>query len=65
MPHANSTQFIGDKFLEENKLLVMKTPSVVVQGDFNYLLNPAYELFKKIKILNADPFKFDESLFVK
>lgn len=43
----------------------MKTPSVVVQGDFNYLLNPANELFKKIKILNADPFEFDERLFVK
>ncbi|MEO8962752.1 MAG: RES family NAD+ phosphorylase [Ginsengibacter sp.] len=65
LPHANSTQLIGDKFLEENKFLVIKAPSVVVHSDYNYLLNPAHILFAKIKILNTEPFEFDERLFVK
>lgn len=65
LPHSNSTQLIGDQFLEEEKLMVMKVPSVVVQGDYNYLINPVHNLFSKIKIVNTQPFDFDERLFVK
>jgi len=65
IPHSNSTQLIGDKFLSENKYLVLKVPSVVVQGDFNYLLNPAHRLFSKVKITKTELFEFDERLFKK
>lgn len=65
LPHSNSTQLIGDKFLEEEKYLVMKVPSVVVQGDYNYLINPGHILFSKIKIRKSEPFEFDERLFKK
>lgn len=65
LPHSNSTQLIGDKFLEERKYLLMKVPSVVVQGDFNYLINPVHKFFQKIKILKTEPFEFDERLFKK
>lgn len=65
LPHSNSTQLIGDKFISEQKLLMMKVPSVVVQEDYNYLLNPGHKLFSKIKILSSEPFDFDERLFIK
>ncbi len=65
IPHSNSTQLIGDTFLSENKFLVLKVPSVVVQGDFNYLLNPAHKLFVKVKITKTELFEFDERLFKK
>ncbi|MDZ4793985.1 MAG: RES family NAD+ phosphorylase [Bacteroidota bacterium] len=65
IPHSNSTQLIGDRFLFENKFLVLKVPSVVVQGDFNYLLNPAHRLFQKVKITNTALFEFGERLFKK
>jgi|SRR6185312_5011172 len=65
IPHSNSTQLIGDKFLDQEKHLVMKVPSVVVSGDFNYLINPRHIFFPKIKILKIEPFQFDERLFVK
>lgn len=65
LPHSNSTQLIGDKFLDEGKFLVMKVPSVVVRGDYNYLINPTHKLFSEIKILKAEPFDFDERLFIK
>ncbi len=65
IPHSNSTQLLGDSFLTDNKFLVMKVPSVVVQGDFNYLLNPAHKLFSKVKIKKTEAFEFDERLFKK
>lgn len=64
-PHPHSTQQIGDKFISDNKFLVMKVPSVVVQGEFNYLINPNHKGINKIKVLKSEPFTFDERLFKK
>jgi RES domain-containing protein len=64
-PYPNSTQKIGDKFISDGKFLVMKVPSVVVQGEYNFLLNPNHKDFHKVKILSVEPFTFDERLFKK
>ena len=63
IPHSNSTQLTGDHFLEDGAYLLLKVPSVVVSGDFNFLINPAHRLFSKISILKTEPFDFDERLF--
>jgi RES domain-containing protein len=65
LPHSHSTQKIGDEFISVEKQLVLKVPSVVVQGEFNYLINPSHKDFKKIKIKSIEPFNFDERLFIK
>jgi len=44
---------------------VLKAPSAVVQGDFNYLINPNHKEFKKIKVLKTEKFDFDGRLFFK
>ena len=62
-PHSYKTQKIGDMFIAENELCVLKVPSAVVKGDFNYLINPYHPNFKKIKILNSSKFPFDVRLF--
>lgn len=62
-PHSNSTQLIGDKFLKDNKFLVLKVPSATVQGEFNYLVNPRHKNFNQIKIVKIENFNFDERLF--
>lgn len=62
-PHPHSTQAIGDLFIREGKYLVMKAPSAVVQGDFNFLLNPIHTLFSQVRIIESEPFEFDERLF--
>ena len=62
-PHSYKTQKIGDTFIIENKYCILKVPSAVVKGDFNYLLNPYYPDFRKIKILNFYKFPFDVRLF--
>ncbi|UOB17525.1 RES family NAD+ phosphorylase [Abyssalbus ytuae] len=65
LPHPNSTQIIGDNFIRENKYLLIKVPSAIVKGDYNYLINPYHKDFSKVKILETELFEFDERLFVK
>ncbi|MFD2601183.1 RES family NAD+ phosphorylase [Flavobacterium suzhouense] len=65
LPHAHSTQEIGDIFVTEEKTAVLKVPSAVVQGEFNYLINPSHKDFKKIKVKLIEPFDFDERLFIR
>ena len=57
------TQQLGDAFVFENRFAILKVPSAVVQGDFNYLLNPNHPDFKRIKIISQEPFGFDVRLF--
>jgi len=65
IPPARSTQQIGDRFVSEGIFPVVKVPSVVVQDEFNYLINPAHTDSRKITIKSIEPFNFDERLFVK
>src|SRR6187431_319818 len=62
-PPIKATQSIGDQFIKEGKACLLKIPSAVTAGDFNYLINPAHPEFKKIKITGYDPFPFDRRLF--
>jgi len=65
LPHSHSTQELGDTFISSEKFAVLRVPSAVVQGEFNYLLNPSHRDFKKIKVKLIEPFDFDERLFIK
>ncbi|MEX0996882.1 MAG: RES family NAD+ phosphorylase [Flavobacteriaceae bacterium] len=62
-PHHPKTQFIGDNFIRTNEQAVLKVPSAVVQGDFNFLLNPFHKNFHKIKIIAHTAFTFDNRFF--
>lgn len=62
-PHHPETQFLGDQFIRDNQFAVMKVPSAVVQGDFNYIINPYNSQFKLIKIATQLPFLLDQRFF--
>jgi RES domain-containing protein len=64
-PHSHSTQEIGDRFIAEEIYAVMRVPSVIVQDEYNYLINPAHKDIKKIKISGIEKFEFDQRLFRK
>lgn len=64
-PHPNVTQLRGDAFVHENRFVCLRVPSAVVHGDHNYLLNPRHADFHQVKLLQTEPFPFDERLFVK
>ena len=58
----NSLKQIGNKFLQENKYLLLKVPSAIVEEEFNYLMNPMHPKATKVKILSSKPFHFDPRL---
>lgn len=62
-PCPSFTRIIGDKFVKENRYLVLKVPSALVSGDFNYLINPAHPGMDQVKIVMTEAFEFDERLF--
>ncbi len=62
-PHPASTQAVGDAFVAAGKHCVLQIPSVVTQGDFNLLLNPAHPDFKRIGIAATEKFPFDNRIF--
>lgn len=62
-PEHFETQKIGDKLIRENKFCIIKVPSAVVKGEFNYLINPYHNHFSKIKITHQEDFPFDKRIF--
>ncbi|NVO19896.1 MAG: RES family NAD+ phosphorylase [Bacteroidetes bacterium] len=64
-PHSHTTQEIGDLFIREMKTAVLKVPSAVVQGEFNFLLNPNHPEFNRIMTIGSEPYHFDDRLFMR
>lgn len=58
-----ATQQIGDQFIESERACVLKVPSAVVPGDFNYLINPDHAEFTQVEIVEVVDFHFDKRLF--
>ena len=59
MPYSQS---LGDEWIRKAKTAILKVPSVVVSGDFNYLLNPAHKDYSGIKLVKTESFEFDERI---
>jgi RES domain-containing protein len=64
-PHSHSTQNIGDQFIAQARHLVLKVPSAVVPGDFNYLINPRHPQATGITIKSIEPFEFDSRFMAR
>ncbi len=62
-PHPASTLKFGDDFVSENRYCLLKVPSVVTKGDFNFLINPNHKEFNGIGILQVEKFPFDKRIF--
>jgi len=60
---VDETQVIGDAFVKGGKHPVMRVPSAVVAGDFNYLVNTMHPDASRIKVTATEPFGFDTRLF--
>ncbi len=61
--HIPSTKKIGNDFIKQNDFLVLKVPSAVIQGEYNFLINPNHKDFKKVRIKSVELFEFDKRLF--
>ena len=61
-PPPPTTQGIGDDWVAGGTSAVLRVPSVVVPGEFNFILNPAHRDFGRIRIGTPLPFPFDPRL---
>ena len=53
------TQALGDAWIAEARTAVLQVPSAIIPQEYNYLLNPAHKDFRKIRLVNVEPFEFD------
>lgn len=58
----HKTQDLGKKWIISNASCLLKVPSALIKGEFNYLINPAHPDFNKIKDFMIEDFLFDERL---
>ena len=62
-PPIKFTQSAGDNFVKSATHLALKVPSAVVEGDFNFIVNPEHSNINSIKIVSSEKFSFDMRLF--
>jgi len=53
---------IGDEWIRSERSAVLSLPSVIVEHEHNYLLNPVHADFKRIKLSPLKPFRLDRRL---
>jgi RES domain-containing protein len=62
---AEYTQWLGDQFLQNNQVLMLKVPSAIVLQESNFLLNPLHSSFKKVRIISSELLELDKRLMMK
>jgi RES domain-containing protein len=61
-PPSPVTQVLGDAWVESGRSAVLKVPSVVVPEESNFLINPAHQDFRKVRIGRPQPLEIDPRL---
>jgi RES domain-containing protein len=61
-PPPSELQRLGDEWVRSRRSAVLEVPSVIVERESNYLLNPAHPDFSSLVIGEPEPFTFDERL---
>jgi RES domain-containing protein len=61
-PPPSELRVIGDAWVAEQTSAVLQVPSVLVEDESNYLINPAHPDFPSITIGEPRPFEFDVRL---
>jgi RES domain-containing protein len=62
-PFLKQVQLIGNNFFKTGDYLMLKVPSAVVSGDYNYVVNPKHPEAVKIILKEKTVFTFDNRLF--
>jgi RES domain-containing protein len=54
---------LGSSWAASGRSLALRVPSVVVEGDWNLLLNPKHPDFNRIQLKIPKPFRYDQRMF--
>lgn len=60
---ARLTQGIGERFVRDAQSAVLFVPSVVIEEEWNIVVNPRHADFAKLRIVSTKPFRFDPRMF--
>ncbi len=58
-PAPSVHQQFGDRWASERRSVVLQVPSVVIPGEFNFIVNPGHPDFDRLVIGPPNPFEFD------
>ena len=59
MKNYNILQNIGSDWYKNKNSLVLKIPTVILDTEFNFVINTKHPEFDKVKILSNEPFVWD------
>jgi RES domain-containing protein len=62
LPAPLSTREAGTRWVAEARSAVLQVPSIVMDGEFNYILNPRHADFARLEIGEPLAFSFDPRL---
>lgn len=61
--HHPALRKMGEDWVAEGRTLAMMVPSVVIDGEWNVLINPAHPDAERIYLGDPKPFQFDRRMF--
>lgn len=61
-PPPDRLRDIGDAWVAAGSFAVLRTPSIIVPAEHNFLLNPKHPDFARLEIGKPSPFRFDRRL---
>jgi RES domain-containing protein len=61
-PPLSLVQRMGDEWVEQQDSVILEVPSVVVSGEYNYVLDPSHPDFGRIEIGAPQEFSIDPRL---
>ena len=53
---------LTESWLADSRFLMLKVPSAVVAGEYNFLINPAHSRASEVSITDKQPYRFDPRL---
>lgn len=62
LPFGSASQEFGDRWLAEQRSLILQIPSIVVPRESNFLINPLHSSFDKIEFGVPEAARFDVRL---
>ncbi len=61
--HDSASAEIGSNWARSGRSVALEVPSVVVEGDWNVLLNPLHAQFRAIKMVRQTAWHYDSRMF--
>lgn len=59
----SDTVRLGTVWALAARSLLLRVPSVVIEGEWNVLLNPRHAAFAGVRVAGQTPFRYDERMF--